>query len=201
MKFYWKIAFFLIFLSIQGVQGAIWEGPEPIQELKNDQIYRFFKIFWKSIKNWFEPINGDDFLRRISLSRLELPISEFSKKSKNFGFYIKSCKKGGLAVDRPRASSIKNIAFYAATLGPPWGPGPLGPGPLRPRAPGPGSLRPRAPEAQGPWARVLEAHRPRGPPMGDPPWDPWGDPPGIPGTPPGTPGAKKSVFSKSKKIK
>ena len=27
--------FFWIFLSIQGVQGAIWEGPEPILELKN----------------------------------------------------------------------------------------------------------------------------------------------------------------------
>ena len=48
-----------------------------------------------------------------------------------------------------------------APMGPgPLGPGPLGPGSLRPRAPGPGSLRPRAPEAQGPWAQVLEAHRP-----------------------------------------
>ena len=83
--------------------------------------------------------------------------------------------------------------------GAPMGPGPLGPGPLRPRAPGPGSLRPRAPEAQGPWARVLEAHRPRGPPMGDPPWDPWGDPPGIPGTPLGPQGRKNRFFQNQKK--
>ena len=27
--------FFWIVISIQGVQGAIWEGPEPIMELKN----------------------------------------------------------------------------------------------------------------------------------------------------------------------
>ena len=87
------------------------------------------------------------------------------------------------------------IDLYRGFIGILYGtPGPLGPGSLRPRAPGPRSLRPRAPEAQGPWARVLEAHRPRGPgPLGTP-WDPWGDPHGIPGTPPGTPGAKKSVF-------
>ena len=37
-------SFFLwIFTSIQWVQRAIWEGPEQIQELKNEQIYRFFQ--------------------------------------------------------------------------------------------------------------------------------------------------------------
>ena len=44
--------FFWIFLSIQGVQRAIREGPEPILELKNDQIYIFFKI---SFFNWTSP--------------------------------------------------------------------------------------------------------------------------------------------------
>ena len=34
------------------------------------------------MKNWLDPINEDNFLRRFSLSRLELRISEFSKKSK-----------------------------------------------------------------------------------------------------------------------
>ena len=42
----------MIFISIQGVQGAIWEGPEPIQELKNHQIYKIFKIS----KKWFEAL-------------------------------------------------------------------------------------------------------------------------------------------------
>ena len=41
--------FFWIFLSIQGVQGAIWEGPEPIPELKNIKKMKIFK----SIKNIF----------------------------------------------------------------------------------------------------------------------------------------------------
>ena len=79
--------FFWNFISIQGVQEAIREGPEPIQELKNYQIYWFFNFFQKSMKNWFDPINGDNFLRWFSLSRLELRISEFSKKSKNFENY------------------------------------------------------------------------------------------------------------------
>ena len=73
-----------MFISIQGVQGAIPEGPEPIPELKNYQIYWFFNFFQKSMKNWFDPINEDNFLRWFSLSRLELRISEFSKKSKKF---------------------------------------------------------------------------------------------------------------------
>ena len=48
-----KIPFFEfgIFLSIQGVQGAIQEGPEPIPELKNHQTYRFLKIEKKK-KRW-----------------------------------------------------------------------------------------------------------------------------------------------------
>ena len=37
--------FFLIFLSIQGVQGAIREGPEPLPELKNIKKMTIFKIF------------------------------------------------------------------------------------------------------------------------------------------------------------
>jgi len=35
---------FWIFLSIQGVQGAIREGPEPILELKNIKKMKTFKI-------------------------------------------------------------------------------------------------------------------------------------------------------------
>ena len=35
---------FWIFLSIQGVQGAIREGPEPIPELKNIKKMQIFKI-------------------------------------------------------------------------------------------------------------------------------------------------------------
>ena len=38
-----KFNFLGNFISILGVQGAIREGPEPIPELKNHQIYRFFK--------------------------------------------------------------------------------------------------------------------------------------------------------------
>ena len=36
-----------IFILIQGVQGATWEGPEPIPELKNTKntIFSFFGIF------------------------------------------------------------------------------------------------------------------------------------------------------------
>ena len=37
--------FFLIFISIQGVQGAIQEGPEPIPEVKHVQICSFFNFF------------------------------------------------------------------------------------------------------------------------------------------------------------
>ena len=33
-----------IFISIQGGQGAIPEGPEPIRELKIDQLCKFSKI-------------------------------------------------------------------------------------------------------------------------------------------------------------
>ena len=36
--------FFGIFLSIQGVQGAIWEGLEPIPELKNIKNENFLEI-------------------------------------------------------------------------------------------------------------------------------------------------------------
>ena len=32
------------FISIQRVQGAIWEGPEPIPELKNIKKMKIFKI-------------------------------------------------------------------------------------------------------------------------------------------------------------
>ena len=42
------IIFFLFFVSMQGVQGAIREGPEPIPELKNIKIVKkinFFCIF------------------------------------------------------------------------------------------------------------------------------------------------------------
>ena len=46
----------LIFVSIQGVQGAIWEGPEPIQEMKNINKNEFFQIlifFFKfSFRAW-----------------------------------------------------------------------------------------------------------------------------------------------------
>ena len=46
-----KILIFLgIFISIQGGQGAIPEGPEPIRELKIDQLCKFFKIL---ISNYF----------------------------------------------------------------------------------------------------------------------------------------------------
>ena len=38
---------FLILMSIEGVQGAIWEGPEPIPELKNIKKLKIFKIFQK----------------------------------------------------------------------------------------------------------------------------------------------------------
>ena len=61
-----RLFFWGIFISIQGVQGAIWEGPEPIQELKNHQLYRFFKIFEKIDENRFDPMTGDDFSRRFS---------------------------------------------------------------------------------------------------------------------------------------
>ena len=50
-------------MSIQGVQGAIPEGPEPILELKSDQIYRKFDFLMNFSKNRLEPINQDDFLR------------------------------------------------------------------------------------------------------------------------------------------
>ena len=33
-----------VFISIQGVQGAIREGPEPIPELKNIKKMQIFKI-------------------------------------------------------------------------------------------------------------------------------------------------------------
>ena len=36
--------FFWDFLSIQGFQGAIQEGPEPIPELKNIKKMQIFKI-------------------------------------------------------------------------------------------------------------------------------------------------------------
>ena len=46
-----KILIFLgIFISIQGGQGAIPEGPEPIRELKIDQLCKFSKI---SFLNYF----------------------------------------------------------------------------------------------------------------------------------------------------
>ena len=41
--------FFWSFISIQGVQGAIWEGPEPIPELKNITKCSFLKIIKFSI--------------------------------------------------------------------------------------------------------------------------------------------------------
>ena len=68
--------FLEIFIPIQGVQGAIWESPKPIPYLKNHQIYRFFKKFKNRCKNWFDPINGDDFLRWFSLCPLEFHIFE-----------------------------------------------------------------------------------------------------------------------------
>ena len=37
------LIFFWIFISIQGVQGAIWEGPEPSLELKNIKKMQFSK--------------------------------------------------------------------------------------------------------------------------------------------------------------
>ena len=48
-----------IFISIQGIQGAIREGPEPIPELKNIKKWKFYKnynfppkiiiiIFWRA---------------------------------------------------------------------------------------------------------------------------------------------------------
>ena len=43
-----------MFISIQGVQGAIPEGPEPIPELKNIKKINFFKFFKNSIF-YFEP--------------------------------------------------------------------------------------------------------------------------------------------------
>ena len=48
-----KHIFFLNFISIQGVQGAIREGPEPLPELKNDRILIFsiFHFLQKSSKN------------------------------------------------------------------------------------------------------------------------------------------------------
>ena len=77
---------FLLFLDFYidpGGPGAIQEGPEPIPELKNHQIYWFFKFFQKSMKNWFDPINEDNFLRWFSLYPrfLKAPI-DFLKKIK-----------------------------------------------------------------------------------------------------------------------
>ena len=40
-----------MFILIQGVQGAIPEGPEPIPELKNDETYRKFIFSKKYAKN------------------------------------------------------------------------------------------------------------------------------------------------------
>ena len=42
---------FGIFVSIQGVQGAIWEGPEPIPELKNIKKMKIFKFMKIIISN------------------------------------------------------------------------------------------------------------------------------------------------------
>ena len=39
-----------MFILIQGVQGAIPEGPEPIPELKNDQIYRKIDFLKKNMQ-------------------------------------------------------------------------------------------------------------------------------------------------------
>ena len=38
------LVFYFSYISIQGVQGGIQEGPEPIPELKNYQVHRFSKI-------------------------------------------------------------------------------------------------------------------------------------------------------------
>ncbi len=40
------LIFWGIFISIQGGQGAIPEGPEPIRELKIDQLCKFSKILF-----------------------------------------------------------------------------------------------------------------------------------------------------------
>ena len=58
MKIYEKIKKIkneLIFILIQGVQGATREGPEPIPELKNtkNDIFSFFWIFLN--RNRYEP--------------------------------------------------------------------------------------------------------------------------------------------------
>ena len=83
---FFLLFFFWIFISIQGVQGATREGPEPILEVKNDEICIFSKtlffsfiflqqwIFWpgggRTLQGWSFPavpslLQGCSFQARI----------------------------------------------------------------------------------------------------------------------------------------
>ena len=66
------LIFFEIFISIQGVQGAIWEGPEPIPVLKHIKN----KSFSKNWKKLYIYINTRPKLKRFLLDPL------FEKKTK-----------------------------------------------------------------------------------------------------------------------
>ena len=62
------------FYRSRGSRGPSGRVQNRSQSLKIIKCIDFSKSFSKSMKNWFDPINGDDFLRRCSLCPLELPI-------------------------------------------------------------------------------------------------------------------------------